>query len=120
MFRRIVIDHISCLNFDEFEQCLDAATKMLFDLFPAQEIRLGLLHVENSDGKLVVYENVRQAVERVGFKWKNLTNASEKRRVLIMGIRRTEDTHANTPNLKYFSEVLTIRVGIVLGITEEQ
>jgi hypothetical protein len=36
---------------------------------------------------LIVLPHIKAAVEKVGFKWKNLTNTADGKRVLNMGVR---------------------------------
>lgn len=64
------------------------------------EIRVGIAHIPQGQGKFIQYEPLKIAFQNLGFRWKTLVNDEKGGRILVLGLNRPENVLFD--NLKYY------------------
>jgi hypothetical protein len=115
--KRIHLHLISALNLQDFARVFDLSLAHLWSSFGCDDIRIALNYRE-IEGKLAADLDIKSLVTERKFKWKNLTNTAEGKRVIIMGVNRPEEYEPK--ECDFFKETLAIRyaAGLQIGQIE--
>lgn len=115
--KRIHLHFISALNMSDLARVFDLSLSHLWSSFGCDDIRIAL-NYRDIDGKLAADSDIKSLVTERKFKWKNLTNTAEGKRVILMGVNRPEEYAAK--DCDFFKETLTISYAAALQIGERE
>jgi hypothetical protein len=118
--KRIVVNHFSCLHPHRLAELLKIALDYLWKTYPADEVRVALAY-RDIDGKFAVDEFIKARLDEAGFKWRNLTNTGDGKRLLIMGLKRPEAQLCTNSQLAVmFQETIVLNLASVVTCKAEE
>jgi hypothetical protein len=118
--KRIVVNHFSCLHPHRLAALLKTALDYLWQTYPADEVRVALAY-RDIDGKFAVDEFIKARLDEAGFKWRNLTNTGDGKRLLIMGLKRPEAQLCTNSQLAVmFQETIVLNLASVVTCKAEE
>jgi len=117
--KRIHLHLISALNSPDLARVFDLSLTHLWSSFGCDDIRIAL-NYRDIEGKLAADPDIKSLVSERKFKWKNLTNTAEGKRVILMGVNRPEEFESK--DCDFFKETLAVKyaAGLQIGQREVQ
>lgn len=113
--KRLIVNHFSCVHSHQLAELLKAALEYLWLQYPADEVRVALAY-RDIDGKYEIDADIKARFDELGFKWKNLTNTGDGKRLLLMGLRRPEgQTCTNEKAALMFQETIVLNLATVVA-----
>ena len=114
--KRVFISHISATSIETLDQVLDTGLNFIWENFPCDEVRIAINYRE-IEGKMEADAQVKALIASKKFRWKNLTNTADGRRVIIMALVRPQDAPERPiHNSDLFSENLQVRYGVAAQV----
>jgi hypothetical protein len=86
--QRVNILHASVTAEEELNDFLKEVVEYIWSNVNCQEIRVGISNIDKVGEKLVPYEPLKEAYQKLQFRWKTLTNDENGNRILVLGINR--------------------------------
>lgn len=117
--KRVFISHVSANSTEVLEEVLDACLEYIWGTYPCDEIRIAINYRE-IEGKMEADAQIKAIIASKKFRWKNLTNTADGRRVIIMAVLRpAEAPERPVQNSAFFSENLQVRYGVAAQVGEK-
>jgi hypothetical protein len=89
--RRLKITHISCTNYEKnFESYLKEAVRHIFTTDSCTEIFLEFKHIKDSEDKLYLPPDIKEATKVAGFKWRMMITSEHGTRMVVFEAKRGE------------------------------
>jgi hypothetical protein len=119
--KRLIVNHFSCVDPQHLADLLKGALGYLWHTYPADEVRVALAYRDTEGGKYEIDETIKARFDEVGFKWRNLTNTGDGKRLLLMGLKRPEgQLCADTGLALMFQETIVLSLATVVACTAEE
>ena len=117
--KRVFISHVSASSTEELEEVLDTCLEYIWRTYPCDEIRIAINYRE-IEGKMEADAQIKAIIASKKFRWKNLTNTADGRRVIIMAVLRpAEAPERPVQNSAFFSENVQVRYGVAAQVGEK-
>jgi len=85
---RVMILHASVTVEENLNDFLKELINFIWANVNCEEIRVGIVHIEQDNTKSAPYLPLKTAYQNLSFKWKTLANDENGKRVLILGLNR--------------------------------
>eukprot|EP00826_Nyctotherus_ovalis_P040508 TRINITY_DN4002_c0_g3_i1.p1 TRINITY_DN4002_c0_g3~~TRINITY_DN4002_c0_g3_i1.p1 ORF type:complete len:345 (+),score=64.62 TRINITY_DN4002_c0_g3_i1:1131-2165(+) len=112
---RVTILHASTASEERLQSFLGELVSCIWENVNCEEIRVGLAHFSQADGKLGPYTPLKAAYQQLHFRWKTLTNDEQGNRILILGLTRPSP-FLNPRRLDAKKEPITFKHAVVLSL----
>lgn len=114
--KRIHLHLLSAMNISDLARVLDLSLTHFWTTFGCDEVRIAL-NYRDIDGKLAAEPEIKSLVSERKFKWKNLTNTADGKRMIIMGVHRPEEHDEVVSD--FFKESMSIRYAAGIQISQD-
>lgn len=114
---RVTILHASTAADEALEFFLEELVRSVWTNVHCAEIRVGLAHLPQPDGKLAPHGPLKTAFLRLRFRWKTLTSDQQGNRILILGLTRPSP-FLNPRYLDTAKEPITFKHAVVFSLGE--
>ena len=106
--KRVIINHISARSDLDLSLTLDKALRYIWKTIGCSEVRIAVNYRE-IDGEMKADPVVKSMVTDRKFRWKNLINTGDRRRIIILAVPRPESVPEDHLPSDFFKESLLIK-----------
>lgn len=115
------IRHISTVDVSKLQKAAEKVVDTIWKTLYCQHIRLELFHQQDEAGKFQADPDVKNAISKIGFKWKTLSNdPNTGKRAQIMQLNRPSNApefNKEHRKMEPGVEPITIKAGMIMGLS---